>query len=97
MLNNEKSKYEEFKNEGSKDLEFERNTKSKYEELILKLKEDLMKKDLEINRLNIDHELKLSEETQEKNNLSNENKILSEKLDRLKGTYDEKLRVLEGI
>ena len=97
MLNNEKSKYEEFKNEGSKDLEFERNTKSKYEELILKLKEDLMKKDLEINRLNIDHELKLSEETQERNNLSNENKILSEKLDRLKGTYDEKLRVLEGI
>ncbi len=49
-LNNERAKFEEFKLENSKDLEVERNTKAKYEELVLKLKEDLMRKDVEINK-----------------------------------------------
>jgi len=56
-----------------------------------------MKKDIEINRLNINHDLKLNEEIHEKNNVINENKILNEKLDRIKGTYEEKYRSLEGI
>ena len=52
QLSNEKAKFEEFKMENSKDLDFERNTKMKYEDMILNLKDDLMRKDLEINMLN---------------------------------------------
>ena len=97
MLNNEKEKYDGFRSGNNKEVENERMTKSKYEELILKQKEDLIRKDIEINRINIDFELKISEEIQEKINLSNENKILTEKLDRLKSTYEEKYRILAGI
>lgn len=95
-LNNEKAKFEEFKVENSKDLELERTTRAKYEDMVLKLKEELMRKDVEINKLTTDYEIKVSEIEQEKADVVNDNKLITEKLERIRGTYDEKYRVLEG-
>lgn len=96
LLNNEKARYDEFRLENQKDLDLERSTKSKYEEMVLKFKEELMRKEIEINKITTDFDIRVSEEVQVKTDALNENKLLSEKLDRLKGTYEEKYRVLEG-
>jgi len=96
QLSNEKAKFEEFKMENSKDLDFERNTKMKYEDMILNLKDDLMRKDLEINMLNKEFNSKLQEEIQIKNDCINDNKLLNDKLENLNKKYEEKYKTLDG-
>ena len=80
----------------NKDLDFERNTKLKYEDLILKLKEELMKKEFEINFLNTEYNDKLSHEAQIKADVLNENKLLIDKIEQIEKKYEEKYKFLEG-
>ena len=62
----------------------------------MKLKEELMRKDIEINKLTMEFNFKLSEEIQKKSDIKNENKLLTDKLDKVRDKYEEKFRVMEG-
>lgn len=95
MLNNERTKVEEIRSQSSKDIQIEKDMRLKYEDQVLKLKEDLMKKEIESNKALQEVEIKLSNIFQENANFQNENKLVRDQLERIKGAYEEKYKGLE--
>ena len=95
MLNNERSKVDDIRNQTNKELQNEKDLRFRYEEQVLKLKEDSMKKEIEYNKNLQELEIKISNIFQENSNFHNENKLLRDQNDRLRGTYEEKYKGLE--
>ena len=95
MLNNERSKLDDVRNHTAKELQNEKDLRFRYEEQVLKLKEDLMKREIEYNKNLQELEIKISNIFQENSNFHNENKLLRDQNERLKGTYEGKYRGLE--
>jgi hypothetical protein len=95
MLNNERSKVDEIRNQTAKELQNEKDMRFRYEEQVLKLKEDLMKKEIDYNKNLQELEIKISNIFQENANYINDNKLLKDLNERLRGTYEEKYKGLE--
>ena len=95
MLNNERTKVDEIRSHTAKELQNEKDLRFRYEEQVLKLKEDLMKKEIEYNKNLQELEIKISNIFQENTNFHNDNKLLKDQNERLKSTYEEKYRALE--
>jgi len=95
MLNNERSKVDEIRNQTTKELQNEKDMRFRYEEQVLKLKEDLMKKEIDYNKNLQELEIKISNIFQENANYINDNKLLKDMNERIRGTYEEKYKGLE--
>ncbi len=95
MLNNERSKVDEIRNQTAKELQNEKDMRFRYEEQVLKLKEDLMKKEIDYNKNLQELEIKISNIFQENANYINDNKLLKDMNERIRGTYEEKYKGLE--
>lgn len=95
MLNNERSKVDEIRNQTAKELQNEKDLRFRYEEQVLKLKEELMKKEIEFNKNLQELEIKISNIFQENANFINDNKLLKDLNERIKGSYEEKYKGLE--
>jgi hypothetical protein len=96
LLGNERTRMEEFKTEALREIKIERELKVKYEESLMRLKEEFLQMELDFNKTKVDLELRLSSEHQERINITNNYKVLHENFERLTYTYEENIRRLEG-
>lgn len=91
-IKNQRTKYNEMKDNLTYELENERNEKAIYEDELNQLKEALLKKDLEYNQLVSNYEDQLRENLIEKQDYQNENSLLKDKITGLNLINEENTR-----
>jgi hypothetical protein len=95
LLEIERAKVVEAKENYDKEISGEKELRLKYEEQIIQLKETVVKMNVDKNRIENENEIRLTSYINDASNLQNTNRILKETLERTTQTYEDKYELLK--